>query len=137
MSRHVPLRLVEPTYRAQEKERCCHGQADGTEEIAMSRQFSPGDLVIYRKQKHSTHPGPRAEEVRPSPHGEDYSYHVDKFWVVVEILPDRKIVARTRRGKKHVLEPSDLSLRKANWWERIRWRSRFPTLDDPQPETGE
>jgi hypothetical protein len=97
----------------------------------------PGDPVIYRMRKHSTSPGPRAEDVTPAPHGEDYSYHVDKLWTVVAVQPDGRIVARTRRGKEHVLEPDDPSLRKAKWWERLLWRSRFPALDKPPPKSDD
>jgi hypothetical protein len=97
----------------------------------MPRQFTPGDFVVYRMQKHSVHPGPRAEDVHPAPQGEDYSYHVDKFWIVAAVRPDGKIVARTRRGKEHLLEPDDPLLRKAKWWERLLFRSRFPRLDGP------
>ena len=95
----------------------------------MAQTFKPGTLAIYHKPKRSTHPGPRAEDVHPAPHGEDYSYHVDKFWVVDEVQANGKIVARTRRGKKRVLEPDDPSLRKAKWWERLLWGNRFPSLD--------
>jgi hypothetical protein len=97
----------------------------------MARQFKPGDLVIYRKPKRSTRPGPRAEDVHPAPYGEDYFYRVDKFWVVVAVRSDGKVVARTRQGKEHVLAPDDPLLRKARWWERILWKSRFPTVDEP------
>jgi hypothetical protein len=103
----------------------------------MTQQFQPGDWVIYRKRKHSSHPGPRAKDVDPAPRGEDYSYHVDKFWTIVAVEPDGKMVARTRRGKEHVLEPDDPSLRKARWWERLLWRSRFLKLDASPPETDQ
>jgi len=96
----------------------------------MPQLFKPGDWVVYRMQKHSTRPGPRAEGVQPAPRGEDYSYHVDKFWTVVAVQPDGKVVARTRRGKEHVLEPDDPLLRRANWWERLLWRKRFPRLEE-------
>ena len=91
----------------------------------MSSQFKVGDWVIYRQQKHSTSPGPRAENIRPARRGEEYTYQVDKFWIVVAVNPDGSIVAKTRTGKEHVLDRDDLSLRKARWWERILWRSRF------------
>jgi hypothetical protein len=95
----------------------------------MPRQFSPGDQVIYRKQKHSTHPGPRATGIHPAPHGEDYSYQVNKFWIVVDAEPDAEVIVRTRRGKEHIIAIDDPALRKARWWERFVFGSRFPTLD--------
>jgi hypothetical protein len=102
----------------------------------MVQRFKPGTLAIYRQPKHSTHPGPRAEDVHPAPYGEDYSYYVDKFWVVDGVQPNGKIVVRTRRGKQRVLEPDDPSLRRAKWWERLFWRSRFPQIDGPLPDKG-
>jgi hypothetical protein len=92
----------------------------------MLRNLKPGDQVIYRKPKHSTHPGRRADNVRPAPHGEDYSYHVDKFWVVARVEPDEAVVVRTRRGKEHVVSAHDPHLRRARWWERLLYRRRFP-----------
>ena len=44
--------------------------------------YHPGDWVIFRKEKHSTSPGPRAENIHAAPKGDDYYYQVDKFWVV-------------------------------------------------------
>jgi hypothetical protein len=69
--------------------------------------------------------------------GEDYTYLLDKFWVVTALQSDGKVVVRTRRGKEHVLEPDDPSLRKAKWWERLLWRRRFPTLDERSPRVEE
>ena len=67
----------------------------------------PGDRVIYRKQKHSLRPGPHAKGVQPAAHGDNYSYEVDKFWTVVAVQPDQKIVVRTRRGKQLTLQADD------------------------------
>lgn len=68
------------------------------QEFLMPNDFKSGDVIIYRKQKRSTQPASRAGDICPAPLGEDYSYRIDKFWVVVAIQPDRNIVARTRRG---------------------------------------
>jgi hypothetical protein len=69
----------------------------------MPHPYKPGVVVVYHAHKDSTHPGLHAEEVEPSPNGDDYSYAVDKFWRVDEALPDGRIVVRTRRGKRHTL----------------------------------
>jgi len=90
-----------------------------------SRSYKPGDWVIYSKPKRSTRPGPRAKEVMPSQRGEDYSYFVDKFWLVVESQGD-EVVVQTRRGKQHVLAVGNRNLRHARWWDRIVHRHRFP-----------
>lgn len=89
--------------------------------------FKVGEPIIYRRAKTSPHPGPRAEDVRPTPAGEDYTYCVDKFWVVVEPR-EHQILVRTRRGKEHWLRVEDPNLRRPHWWERLIYRDRFPKL---------
>lgn len=93
-------------------------------------RYCPGDWVIYRKAKHSASPGPRAREIAPEPNGEEYSYCVDKFWVVSRI-ENGCLVLSTRRGKQHVVEADDPNLRYARWWERFLYRHRFPTVELP------
>lgn len=90
--------------------------------------FQLGDQLIFRQSKISSHPTPRAKNVRPSRKGDNYSYVVDKFWVVAATLPSGEIVAQTRRGKQRVLSTDDPNLRRANWLERIVYRHRFPRL---------
>lgn len=90
-----------------------------------TNQFQPGDWVIYRKQKSSTIPGPRAENVRAASKGNLYRYTVDKFWVVEDVGDDGVLQLRTRRGKRHVVAPDDPQLRKARLWERWIYRDRF------------
>ena len=87
-------------------------------------QFQVGDWVVYRKTKHSTTPGPRAMQVKPSAGGEEYAYQVDKFWVVAEVR-DELLVLETRRGKQHEVSPNDPNLRRPNLWERWWHRARF------------
>jgi hypothetical protein len=94
--------------------------------------YQPGDRVIYVAEKHSQHPGPRAEAVQPETHGEGYSYRVKKYWVVLEVQSDALIV-RTRRGKQRSVSTSDPRLRPARWWEKFLLSSRFPD----QLEDGE
>ena len=102
-----------------------------------STLYAVGDWVIYRKTKHSPVPGPRAENVLPARNGDDYCYTVDKFWVVTEVRSDQQLVLKTRRGKAHTVSPDDPNLRKANWWERRRYRNRFELLQvEPQSETA-
>lgn len=93
--------------------------------IVSGNGIRAGDWVIYRKTKFSTHPGPRAQNVLPAEHGDEYAYTVDKFWVVADVRPDGSLLIKTRRGKEHSVRPNDPNLRKANWWERWRYRSRF------------
>ena len=54
----------------------------------MTAHFQPGDCVIYRKQKYSLRPGPHAKVISPAPHGDYYSYCVDKFWRVIAVQAD-------------------------------------------------
>ena len=53
---------------------------------------------------------------------------MDKFWTVVAVQPDRKVVVRTRRGKQLTVEADDPALRRAAWWERFLFRRRFPEI---------
>ena len=93
------------------------------------KKFKRGDLVVYRKLKRSSSPGPRAKAIFPSEHGEQYSYQVDKFWVVIDSDPAGQVQLRTRRGKQHTVAAVDENLRLAHWWERLLYRGRFPTLE--------
>lgn len=99
-------------------------------------RFSPGDLVVYRKFKHSSIPGPRAKDVDPAPRGEEYTYSVDKFWIVAELQSDDSVLLATRRGKQHVVECSDPNLRHARWWEKLVYRGRFPAPESPDASTN-
>jgi len=92
------------------------------------RRFSAGDHVVYRKQKHSAHPGSRAQEIQPAQHGETYSYMVDKYWTVARAIDDETIEVLTRRGKVHRLSVNDPLLRKASLLEKVFKRRRFPDL---------
>ena len=87
-----------------------------------------GDGIVYRKQKVSAHPSARAYDIHPAGQGETYSYCVDKFWVVKDVLRDGRIVVLTRTQKEHYLEPHDPNLRKAGLMARLRYRNRFPHL---------
>ena len=93
------------------------------------KQFRQGDLVVYRKSKSSLHPGPRARDVRPAANGDNYSYIVDKFWVVEKALEDGTLLLKTRGDKTHEISTNDPNLRHASFWERIRYADRFPSLD--------
>ena len=90
--------------------------------------FTVGDLVVYTKTKFGSRPGPRARSVWPVPQGEGYSYVVDKLWMVLECKPDGRLLLRTPRGKLHLVDPGDRQLRRATWWERLRYRHRLADL---------
>jgi hypothetical protein len=93
---------------------------------SITAMFKPGDRIIYRLSKHSSHPTPRAVEIWPEPKGEFYSYDVLKYWVVAKVQSDGRIVAVTRRGKSRTIHGDDPALRRARWWERLLFSSRFP-----------
>ncbi len=103
----------------------------------MRRTFQVGDLVVYRKSKSSTHPGPRAANVHPAQNGDSYSYTVDKFWMIEAILDDGTIVATTRRGKKNRIKPDDPMMRRANLIQRLLYRTRFATLSTQQSSNND
>jgi len=96
--------------------------------MVTQRSFQPGDLVVYHKTKHSTQPGPRASDVQPARHGDTYSYTVDKFWIVRDVLEDGTVIAETRRGKRHHIKPTDPMLKRVNLLQRLMYRSRFSEL---------
>ena len=95
--------------------------------------YQPGDRVIYRVQKFSPHPGPRAEGVYPCMHGEDYSYFVRKPWTVVQVTGN-EIEVVTPGGKLHTLRADDPLLHRAGLLEtavlRLRWHKTFPRVSD-------
>lgn len=94
----------------------------------MLSPVKPGNVVVYRKAKFGNRPGPRAKRVQPTPGGDDYTYYVDKYWVVAATQPDGKLLLKTRTGKSHTVDPNDPMLRRATWWERWWRRSQMPTL---------
>ncbi len=93
------------------------------------KQFCVGDKVVLTLDKFGVNPGPRAKNIAPAPHGELYSYQVDKYWLVTEIRNDGQLVVKTRRGKTHVISADDPRLRKASWLERLFFNKRFPSID--------
>ena len=93
------------------------------------KQLKRNDWVVYRKQKTSKTPGPRASDVRPAGKGDSYNYMVDKYWVVEEVLDSGEVKLCTRRGKRNVVPADDPQLRSASWWERLVYRSRFNSID--------
>ena len=98
--------------------------------------YHPGDWVIYRKTKFSTHPGPRAQNVNPARCGEKYAYTVDKFWVVSQVLAGGDLLVQTRRGKAHRVSAGDPDLHRARWWERLFFRQRFVPIMQGESEAG-
>jgi hypothetical protein len=99
------------------------------DERAWIRKIEPGDAIVYRKQKFSTHPGARAYDISAAENGDNYSYLVDKYWTVAGLLDNGLVVAVTRTNKRHYLRPDDLNLHRARIIERVRYRNRFPQLD--------
>jgi len=99
--------------------------------VVRAVDFKEGDLVVYRKEKCTGHPGRRASDVRPAPRGETYTYHVDKFWIVEDRHGDT-LQLRTPRGKRYEVSATDPSLRKPTWIERLwlmtRGRGRLESL---------
>jgi hypothetical protein len=87
-----------------------------------------GDVVVYRKHKHTPLPGPRARQVHAATKGDCYNYIIDKFWIVGNVLSDGRLLLRTRGGKTHVVDCRDPNLRRATFWDRLRHRTRFGQL---------
>lgn len=100
-----------------------------------SQKYREGDRVVYCLTKRSATPGPRAKNIDPEVHGDAYTYRVDKYWVVADVLDGDRLLLQTRRGKTHEITASDPNLRHANWWERILRHHRFPLLA-VEPQAG-
>jgi hypothetical protein len=88
-------------------------------------RIRPGDFVVFSKSKNSSHPSPRAKSIYPTQHGEFYSYIIDKFWKVVEVVDDEIIEVETRRGKRHRLDKNTPLVRKAGLFHQLIYRDRF------------
>lgn len=97
------------------------------------QQLAPGDRVVCRIEKRGTNPGPWAEQIRPETHGEGYRYQVRKFWIVESVESDGSVIVRTRRGKTRCLSPDHPFLRRAHWWERLKYEQRFPQPGEGGP----
>ncbi len=94
------------------------------------RNAKVGDKVIFSKDKSSVSPGKRAKEVVAAAKGDQYSYIVEKYWVVKEVRPDGTILLLTRRGKQHTVTLDDPRLRRATLLEKLLRRKRFPSLNE-------
>lgn len=88
-------------------------------------KLQKGQLVIYRKKKHTTHPSGKAKNIQPTQRGEYYDYTVDKYWVVFEVTRNC-IYCKTKNDKIVMVESGDPSLIKANLFYRIFKRYLFP-----------
>ncbi len=98
------------------------------------KKLKVGDHIVYRKQKASSKPGPRARKIAPSEHGETYWYFVDKYWTVSSVQEDGSIDVVTRRGKVHRLRADDPCLRRSNLVDELLHRQLFPSLPAPRRE---
>ena len=92
-------------------------------------QLCVGDRVVFAKEKNSLSPGKRAKAVSPAAKGDLYSYVVEKYWRVKEVLDGNKVRLVTRQGKEHVVDMDDPRLRRANLWEKWVLRRRFPSAN--------
>lgn len=101
---------------------------------ADSSRFKTNDWVIFTREKHGLSPGKRAKNISPAPHGELYSYEVDKYWIVREVAGP-ELVLETRTGKRHRIAASDPRLRSPNLFEKWWYSSRFPVKNTPQQQT--
>ena len=99
--------------------------------------YAAGQVVVYVKDKHGLNPGQRAQDVRPAPGGDLYTYRVEKYWIVeAELESDQgqELRLRTPRGKIHVVRSSDPHLRRLTlreWlWLRLADRERWKSLHE-------
>ena len=64
----------------------------GNSKPGLVMDYRVGDWVIYKKTKHSSNPGPRADSINPSSGGDSYSYIIEKHWIVKEVQEDGQLV---------------------------------------------
>jgi hypothetical protein len=100
------------------------------DKTALMQRLRPGDRIVHRVRKGPACPGPRTQDVRPSPHGKDSVYGVDRFWTVTAVRTNGDVVAQTRRGKRRVLRPDDPAMGRATWLDRPLRGSRFSTCQE-------
>jgi hypothetical protein len=98
------------------------------EEAGQAIKVAVGDRIVYRKTKFSPIPGARAHHITASEMGENYTYLVDKYWVVANVLEDGRLVAKTRRGKLNYVRQDDPNMRRARLVESLFHRDLFPAL---------
>ncbi len=114
-----------------------HGACVFTGRIAeLAHKFTIGAMIVFRKFKRGTAPSPRAINLRPAPHGDDYGYEIEKYWRVTAVLSNGQLEVITRRGKRHTVDADDPRLRPANFFERWFLNSRFPTLEQGEQSEG-
>lgn len=70
-------------------------------------------------------PGPRAKNIRPMMHGDEYTYEVDKYWRVVESTGS-ELVIKTPGGKVHRISANDPHIIKPSFIKTLLMRHRFP-----------
>lgn len=99
------------------------------------RGLSVGDKVVFAKEKSSLSPGKRAKVVSPAAKGDEYSYIVEKYWLVKELVDRQHVRLITRRGKEHTVALDDPRLRRAHLWERWLLHRRFPRLESTATQT--
>ena len=102
---------------------------------ADSNRFKINDWVIFTREKHGLSPGRRAKNISPAPHGELYSYEVDKYWIVREVA-DAELVLETRTGKRHRIAANDPRLRSPNLFEKWWYSGRFPNKNTSQNQSN-
>ena len=90
------------------------------------RRFRAGAPIIYRAIATSAPLGREAHQVQVASKGEFYYYVTHKYWRVEEVRPDGIIVARSSLMEQYFLRPNDPNLRKASFFERLRYATRFP-----------
>ena len=94
----------------------------------MAIEAKPGDPILFYAQKITRRPGPRAQDIVPSKHGDTYSYRVEKYWRVREVREDGALRLYTRGGKEHVFGSDDRRLQKPGILKRIIQGKKFPPI---------
>lgn len=91
-------------------------------------KYKYGDKLIYHKPKHSSNPSLNAKDLKPSEHGEEYDYTIKKYWIFLQEV-DGYCTCLTPTFKLNYIKVTDVHLRKANIFEQIFFKRRFPDFN--------
>ena len=89
------------------------------------RRFSTGEPVVYEEVQQPTNAQIRQSAQLADSDDSGVVYH---FMTVMESREKGTLVLLTQSGKLHVTHNNNPNLRRASWWERLRYPNRFPRI---------
>ncbi len=90
------------------------------------RRFSTGEPVVYEEVQQPTNAQTRQNAQITDSDNSGVVYH---YMRVMESREKGTLVLLTQSGQLHVTHNNNPNLRRASWWERLCYPSRFPRLN--------